>query len=166
LRFGGTTQDPGTQQRLQQLFAAAGIEAERLTWAGWMPYAERLAVYHQMDLVLDTFPFSGCTTTCEALWMGVPVIACPGETYMSRQSLSLLKTVRLADAVAEDQADYVDRAVGWATDLARLAAIRAGLRAQTAASPLCDGPRFAQDLMDVLRHVWRRWCADRQDLGP
>jgi len=158
LWYGGATQDAGTQTRLCERFAAVGIDADRLAWAGWRPHAERLDAYHEMDLVLDTFPFSGCTTTCESLWMGVPVVTCPGETYMSRQSLSVLRTVGLTETIADDLEQYVRLAVSLASDLPRLAAIRAGLRQQMAASPLCDGPRFAQNLMAVLRRVWRRWC--------
>jgi protein O-GlcNAc transferase len=159
LWYAATTQDPGTQERLRERFAAAGIGAERLGWGGWRPYVYRLEMYHHIDLVLDTFPFSGCTTTCEALWMGVPVITCPGETYMSRQSLSIVRTVGLDDAVADGLPDYIDRAVRWASDPPRLAAIRADLRTQMTNSPLCDGPRFATNLTTLLRDVWRRWCA-------
>jgi predicted O-linked N-acetylglucosamine transferase (SPINDLY family) len=158
LWYGATTQDAGTQARLLARFADAGVAAERLAWAGWRPHAERLDVYHDMDLVLDTFPFSGCTTTCESLWMGVPVVTCPGETYMSRQSLSVLRAVGLTETIARNLDEYVAQAVSLANDLPRLAAIRAELRPQMARSPLCDGPRFAQHLLAVLRHVWRRWC--------
>jgi predicted O-linked N-acetylglucosamine transferase (SPINDLY family) len=161
-RYGNATRNPDAQQRLRAMFAAAGLGDERLAWGGWVPHAERLNVFHEIDLVLDPFPFSGCMTTCEALWMGVPVITCPGETYMSRQSLSLLRTVGLADAVATDGHDYIQRAVLWASDLPRLAAVRRGLREQMAQSPLCDGPRFAAHLTRLLRDVWRRWCATRE----
>jgi len=161
-RYGHVTKTPEVQQRLLATFAAAGIGGERLAWSGWVPRAERLSVFHEMDLVLDPFPFSGCMTTCEALWMGVPVITCPGETYMSRQSLSVLRAVGLDDAVAADLPAYVERAVQWVSDMPRLAAVRRGLREQMAASPLCDGPRFAANFAHLLRDVWRRWCATRE----
>jgi predicted O-linked N-acetylglucosamine transferase (SPINDLY family) len=158
LRYGAATANRDTQQRFGDLFAAAGIEADRLHWVGWTPYAQRFDVYGEIDLTLDPFPFSGCTTTCESLWMGVPVVTCPGENYLSRQSLSVLRNVGCDGTVAQDPSDYVDRAVALADDLPRLAALRAGLRSQMASSGLCDGPRFAHHLGLVLRNVWSEWC--------
>ena len=120
-------------------------------------YAEYLATYHQVDIVLDSFPFSGSTTTCEALWMGVPVVTCPGETFASRHSLSHLTNVGLTETIAHDLDEYVELAVSLAGDLPRLAALRAGLRQRMAASPLCDGKRFAANLTSILQDVWQRW---------
>ena len=90
--------------------------------------------------------------------MGVPVVTCPGETFASRHALSHLSNVGLTETIARDLDEYVEIAVGLAHDLPRLAALRARLRPQMAASPLCDGPRFAANLMQLLRDVWRRWC--------
>ena len=90
--------------------------------------------------------------------MGVPVITLPGQTFFSRQSLSVLRSVGLDEPVARDPAEYVDRAVKLAGDLPRLGEIRAGLRQRVAQSPLCDGKRFAGNLMKILRQVWRQWC--------
>ena len=111
-------------------------------------------------MALDPFPYSGGLTTCESLWMGVPVITCPGETFASRHSLSHLSNVGLTETIARDLDEYVEIAVSLASDLPRLAALRAGLRERMAASPLCDGKRFAADLMSVLREVWQRWCSE------
>ncbi len=104
---------------------------------------------------LDTFPFSGSITTCESSWMGVPVVTCPFETFASRHSLSHLSTVGLTQTIACDLADYVERAVSLAGDPPRLAVLRAGLRERMAASPLCDGKRFAANLTSLLDQVWR-----------
>jgi predicted O-linked N-acetylglucosamine transferase (SPINDLY family) len=150
--------DPTVTRRFAGMFAAQGIDPARLDFRGWSPHAELLGQYRQIDLALDGLSYSGGLTTCEALWMGVPVITCPGETFASRHSLSHLSSVGLTETVARDLDDYVALAVSLAGDLPRLAAIRARLRSQMAASPLCDGSRFARNLMDLLRDVWRQWC--------
>ena len=111
----------------------------------------------QVDVALDPFPFSGSATTCEALWMGVPVVTCPGETFASRHSLSHLSNVGLTETIARDLDEYVELAVSLAGDLPRLAVLRAGLRQRMAASPLCDGKRFATNLVSMLHDVWEQW---------
>ena len=90
--------------------------------------------------------------------MGVPVITCPGETFASRISLSVLSSVGLTETVAQNLPDYVELAAKLAQDLPRLANWRAGLREQMASSSLCDGPRFTDNLMHELQAVWRQWC--------
>ncbi len=145
--------DPGVKRRYLDLFAAHGVEPERLELLPWTSYAEYLATYQQVDVALDTFPFSGSTTTCEALWMGVPVITCPGETFASRHSLSHLSNVGLVETIARDLDASVALAVAMPGDLPRLAALRASLRNRMAASPLCDGQRFAANLMSILQDL-------------
>ena len=88
-----------------------------------------LAAYGRIDVALDPFPYSGGLTTCEALWMGVPVVTCPGETFASRHALSHLSNVGLTETIARDFEEYVEIAVALASDLPRLAAIRAAARA-------------------------------------
>jgi predicted O-linked N-acetylglucosamine transferase (SPINDLY family) len=141
-----------------ELFQAAGVDAGRLEFAGRSDHAEFLAAYRQIDVALDPFPYGGGVTTCEALWMGVPVVTCPGETFASRHALSHLSNVGLTETIARDLDEYVELAASLAGDLARLAALRAGLRDRMAASPLCDGKRFAANLMRVVREVWQQWC--------
>jgi predicted O-linked N-acetylglucosamine transferase (SPINDLY family) len=148
-----------TANRYRKLFAAYGVSGQQLELSGWSPYAEMLAKYNEVDLALDPFPFSGSATTCEALWMGVPVLTCPGETFASRHALSHLSTVGLAETIARDRDEYVKLAMALAGDLPRLAGLRARLRTQMSASPLCDGPRFARNLMLLLRGAWRCWIS-------
>jgi predicted O-linked N-acetylglucosamine transferase (SPINDLY family) len=139
-------------------FARHGVVPGRLEFLGWSAHPALLLEYNRIDLALDPLPYNGGLTTCEALWMGVPVLTCPGETFASRHSLSHLSNVGLADTIARTLEEYVELAVTLACDLPRLASLRAGLRERMAASPLCDGKRFAGNLMNVLRDAWREWC--------
>lgn len=150
--------DPTVAGRLSELFASAGIDGGRLEFLGSSPHADLLAAYNRVDIGLDPFPYSGGLTTCEALWMGVPVVTCPGETFASRHALSHLSNAGLTETIARDFNEYAAIATALANDLPRLTAIRARLRDQMAASPLCDGPRFARNLMQALRDVWRAYC--------
>lgn len=147
--------DPATGSNYRQLFTQQGIAPDRVELQGWSPYAEFLQLYQRIDIALDPFPYSGGLTTCEALWMGVPVVTCPGETFASRHGLSLLSTIGLTETIAQDFDDYVKIAVDLANEPSRLATIRSGLRQQVEQSPLCDGKRFAKNLMTLLRQVWR-----------
>jgi len=153
--------DPQTRIRLQADFSTRGIKTERVELRGPSPHRVLLGEYGDIDIALDPFPYSGGLTTCEALWMGVPTVTLPGETFASRHSLSHLSNVGLGDWVARDKADYVTLAITKASNLPALASLRAGLRAQVKASPLCDAPRFGAGLGTALRHTWRQWCADR-----
>ena len=157
LKYQGFDQ-PGTRRHYEGLFAAGSVGPERLELLGWSPRARILAEYNRLDLVLDPFPYSGGITTCEALWMGVPVITLPGKTFAGRHSLSHLSNVGMTETVAHDVADYVELAV----HLARPAAageMAGGVAGQVAKSPLCDGPRFAANLMTALRSIWQEWVA-------
>jgi predicted O-linked N-acetylglucosamine transferase (SPINDLY family) len=142
------------RQRYIDLFAARGVDPQRLIFLPFSSHAEYLATYQHVDLVLDTFPFSGSTVTCNSLWMGVPVLTCPGATFASRHSLSHLSNVGLTGMIARDLREYVEKAVSCAADLPKLAALRSDLREQMAASPLCDGKRFADHWTSLLYDVW------------
>jgi len=150
--------DPGVRQRYHGLFAAQGISPQRVDLLPRVCWADRFNVFHEIDIGLDTFPYSGSMTACEALWMGVPVVTWPSDRLAGRQTMGHLTAINLLETIARDLNDYVEIAESLANDLPRLAVIRAGLRQQMAASPLCDGPRFATNLMKLLRDVWWRWC--------
>ncbi len=143
-----------TRQQLIDAFSKLGILPDRLDLVGFSPFDTRMDLYNQIDLGLDPFPYSGATTTCDALWMGVPVITCPFETFASRQSMTHLLALGLEELIARDLKDYVGRAVALAEDLPRLANLKAGLRERMAASPLCDGKRFATHFAALLKGVW------------
>ena len=143
---------------LVEEFARYKIDPGRLECLGWSAHPALLSEYNRVDLALDPLPYNGGLTTCEALWMGVPVLTCPGETFASRHSLSHLSNVGLTDTIARTLDEYVELAVTLARDLPRLASLRAGLRHRMAASPLCDGKHFAASLMHVVRDAWREWC--------
>lgn len=150
--------DPATRDRVHAAFAEQGVEASRIELQGASGHRQFLAQYNRVDLVLDPFPYSGGLTTCEALWMGVPTLTLPGETFASRHSTSHMCNVGLADWVAADLDDYVALAALKAADLGALAELRAALRRRMAASPLCDAPRFGRALGVALRQAWRDWC--------
>lgn len=166
---------PGARLRLQSKhFAGAalsdslrarcarlGIDPARLDINGLAPRNEYLAAHNKVDLILDTFPYPGGTTTCDALWMGVPTLTLRGDTLLSRQGASLLAAGGLPDWIADDEADYVSKAIALAGDLPRLAALRAGLRRQVLASPLFDAPLFARHLEAAFWGMWQAKGAPR-----
>jgi predicted O-linked N-acetylglucosamine transferase (SPINDLY family) len=152
--------DRSVRERFLGLFSAQGVGPGRLDLRPWSSYSDYLATYGEVDLVLDAFPFSGSATTCESLWMGVPVITWPGETFASRHSFGHLTGVGLTEAIARDPDEYVELAVSWAGDPERLAAARSGLRGRMASSPLCDGGRFAGNFVDMLVEYYKNNYAD------
>jgi protein O-GlcNAc transferase len=147
------------RSRLLDQFSERKIEQSRLQIEGYSPHIELLARYNDVDIALDTFPYSGGLTTCEALWMGVPVITKPGETFASRHSLSHLSNVGVPELVATDLQGYVAKAIELANDASRLASLRAGLRERMAKSPLCDGEMFAADFTAAMQKIWKEWCS-------
>ena len=134
LKYGNMDAE-GNRNRILDQSGKHGVGQSRLTLEGKSPHSELLARYNDVDIALDTFPYSGGLTTCEAIWMGVPVITNPGETFASRHSLSHLTNVGATDLVADDLPDYVSKAVELANDAPRLTGLRSGLR-QWMAKPL------------------------------
>jgi predicted O-linked N-acetylglucosamine transferase (SPINDLY family) len=152
--------DPARQAALRRRFQDRGVAGDRILCRGWTPSdADHYAAYHRVDVALDPFPYNGTTTTCEALWMGVPVVALAGSRHSGRVGASLLSAVGLPELVASDGEAYMAAAADLARDPGRLAALRTGLRARLAASPLCDGPGFARAFEGALRGLWRQACA-------
>jgi protein O-GlcNAc transferase len=152
-KFGGLD-DPAVQDRLRAKFAAREIAAERILFEGWSEPSELLATYHRVDLSLDTLPYSGGLTTCESLWMGVPVVTYPGATFASRHATSHLTHAGYSEFVAADRADYVRLATAWANRLDELQFIRSAMRERVRQSPLCDAKQFARDFLRVVSEAW------------
>jgi predicted O-linked N-acetylglucosamine transferase (SPINDLY family) len=136
-----------------------GIGADRLELLGYGSHVQTFAAYAEVDIALDPFPFSGCATSLDALWMGVPVVTRIGETMVSRQTASLLTSLELQDLIAENADDYVHRALDLANDAARRRDLRTTLR-ERVRTKLCDVDRHAQELSVALREAWRLWCCD------
>jgi len=153
--------DAPTCARVGGAFAAHGIAPGRLDLRGASPHREFMRQYQDIDLVLDPFPYTGGLTTCEALWMGVPVVTLVGEYFATRHSFGHLSNIGLPDWAANTREAYVDLALAKAGDLPALADLRTRLRDQMKASPLCDSRRFGANLGAALRHAWRDWCARR-----
>ena len=139
-------------------FAQHGVGAERLMLEGFGTRRAHFESFHRVDLALDPFPYPGVTTTAETMWMGVPVLVRTGERMLPRLGVSMAMNVGLGDWIADDDDDYVARAVAHAADLPRLATLRAALRQRVQASPLFDTKLFASDFEAALRAMWATWC--------
>jgi len=142
-------------------FSAQGIDPARVEVLPRAPTLhDHLSLYQRFDVALDTFPYAGTTTTCEALHMGVPVVTLRGRTHASRVGASLLGAIGRADLIADTSEEFVQIAAGLAAEGDRLDARRPQLRDALAASPLCDAPGFAARFDGVLRTMWKEWCRD------
>ena len=147
--------------RLYKLFARSRIDRDRLDLRGWSKNTqEHLQLYHEVDLALDTYPYHGTTTTCEAMWMGVPVITFAGKTHVSRVGVSLLSSVGLEELVGGSEAEYVSKAVSLANDRSKLSQLRQNLRSQMAKSSLTNGKAIASSIEAAYRQMWLRYCQD------
>lgn len=149
-----TLADPHVADTIRHRFASHGIAADRLDLRGASAHPAMLAEYGDMDIALDPFPFSGCLTTLEALWMGIPAVALTGGRPVARQSAAILRRLGLDDLVADNSDEYLQGALALAGDAPRRAALRAGLRDRMARSTLLDGRAVARDLEAAYRSMW------------
>lgn len=151
--------DKQVAEALYARLARYGIEAARVKLHAASSREVYLYAHGQVDMILDTFPYTGGTTTCEALWMGVPTLTLAGETLLARQGASLLSAAGLPDWVADNEASYIKQAVVFANNFNQLAVLRNGLREQVLASPLFDGQRFAKNFENTLWKLWEDYQA-------
>lgn len=155
----GSFSDAGVRDRFYRLFAERGIGTERLDLRGFEKETQgHLAVYHDVDIALDTFPYNGTTTTCEALYMGVPVVTLAGETHAARVGASLLHALGLEHLVATTPDAFVETASRLAGNLAELATLRQSMRQRMAGSPLMDSAGLARAIEAAYRQVWQAAC--------
>ncbi|MCS7034806.1 MAG: tetratricopeptide repeat protein [Phycisphaerae bacterium] len=147
------------RDRLLQILCNSGVTSDRIVLLPDMPYAEYMRLYSQIDLVLDTSPFNGHTTTCQGLWMGVPTLTLAGHRYASRMGLAVMTHLGLAaDFVAFSEEEFLAKAVALSGRVEELAALRQGLRDRLLASPLMDGKRLARSVESAYRNLAAGRC--------
>jgi len=150
----------GVKKYYFQQFNQLGIGTDRLEIYDWNSPIEHLKLYGRMDIALDTYPYNGTTTTCEALWMGVPVVSLRGNSYVSRTGLSILTNIGFEFFVASSPEEYVAKATALAAKPEALAKIRGSMRQRMLASPLCDAKTFASSVEQAYRKMWHKWCLE------
>jgi protein O-GlcNAc transferase len=149
----------GVGKRLVHGFESRAVDRSRITLLGQTPTpAEGRLLYGKMDVALDTFPYNGTTTTCEALWMGVPVVTMLGTTHAARVSASLIRAAGLGELVADSTEAYVRIARELVLDRPRVTELRRTLRARLLASTLCDAEGYTRRFESAVRALWRGWC--------
>jgi protein O-GlcNAc transferase len=152
---------PGScRQRVGDALARHGVDPARCTFTANVSLADYFRHYHQADIALDCFPYAGGTTSCDALWMGVPLVTLVGRTAVGRGGVSILENVGLPQFVARSPDDYIRLAVELAGDYPRLRDLRTELRPRMRASRLMDAPHFARATEAAYRTMWREWCAN------
>jgi predicted SAM-dependent methyltransferase len=155
------------RESFRQRFLDFGVGPERLLFEGSSSRSEILASYRRIDIALDPFPYTGTTTTCEGIWMGVPSLTLKmSRGIYSHTGELIMRSVGLTSWVAESVEECVEKALEFANDLQGLAQIRAGLRGQLLTSPLCNAPRFALNLESALRGMWQQWCQHHNSNDP
>jgi predicted O-linked N-acetylglucosamine transferase (SPINDLY family) len=154
------TGDPANEYYLS-LLTQYGVDAGRVSTYGTVAADETMEMYAKVDIALDTFPYNGQTTTCECLWMGVPVITLAGKWHSARVGQSILSTIGAESLVAKTAAEFVEKAIQLARDVRRLVHYRGTLRRQMLNSPLMDGTNVIA-LEQEYRRLWRSWCAQKE----
>jgi len=163
LKFAGGG-DTCLRHHYEGLFAHHGIDGSRLEMLGWLSPVDHLQCYNRVDVCLDTYPFNGCITTLEGLWMGVPTISLTGPHYISRVGLTILSRLDMACFAAGTPDEFVARASALASRPASLARIRRTLRQRMAASDLCNANKYTRHLEGHYRKVWQHWCRQQHAL--
>ncbi len=158
--------DAEVRKSVLERITAAGIAEDRVEITGFFATTQdHLTAYNRVDVALDTFPYNGTTTTCEALWMGVPVVSLIGDRHAARVGLSLLTAIGHADWAAENENAYIENAVTLAQDRALRSQLRESLRDEVAGSILCDHAGQAARFETALRQIWAEWCSASSNLN-
>jgi protein O-GlcNAc transferase len=148
------------RKRIMQMMEGLGIDHDRLAFVGWMNRPEYLRAFDKIDIALDPLPYNGITTTCDALYMGTPVLTLVGQTAAGRAGKAMLTICGLDELIANTSDEFVQKASELARDLPRLTQLRASLRQRLRESPLMDAPRFARNMESAYRKVWKNFCAN------
>jgi predicted O-linked N-acetylglucosamine transferase (SPINDLY family) len=146
------------RQRVLALFECEGIDPSRVEFVGRQAMRQYLATYGRIDIALDPFPFAGGTTSCEALWMGVPLVSLAGRLATGRAGASILTNVNRPELIAGDVDEYIRLASELAGDESRLSGLRETMRQRMRASALMNAEQFSRDFEQMLRIAWRVWC--------
>jgi predicted O-linked N-acetylglucosamine transferase (SPINDLY family) len=154
------------RQHVAEQLQREGVAPERVEFVGKQSLAAYFAQYQSIDIALDTTPYAGGTTTCDALFMGVPVVSLIGKTAVGRAGASILSNLGLRDLLARTGDEYVQIAATLAHDLPRLHDMRSGLRSRMERSPLMDAARFARNVESAYRQMWRNWCTLHASRSP
>jgi predicted O-linked N-acetylglucosamine transferase (SPINDLY family) len=149
------------RERVRRTLREGGVEESRAIFVGHQSLEDYLATYRLIDVALDPHPYGGGTTTCDALWMGVPVVSLAGRTAVSRAGSTLLSNVGLERLVARNEEQYIELAAALIRDASALAALRRELRRRIESSPVMDAKQFARDVEAAFRNVWHAWCERR-----
>lgn len=149
--------DPGMRNLLINRMQDAGIRQDQVFVEGPTSREDYLDAYRKVDVLLDTFPYPGGTTTCEGIWMGVPTLSLAGTSMLARQGASIMTSIGLRSWVAGGHEDYVAKAVALSEGIGDLAELRKNLRERALKSPLFDASRFAANFEDALVGMWRRY---------
>jgi len=153
------------RERVRKQLEQLGVDPSRVDFVARLPMKEYFEQYNKIDIALDTFPFAGGTTTCDALWMAAPVVSRAGQTAVSRAGLSILSNLGMPEWVADDPEQYISIASGLARDIPRLSELRQTLRQRMLGSPLMDAAAFTRDVESAFRQMWRQWCARHDAKG-
>ncbi|MCH7919859.1 MAG: hypothetical protein IIC50_17965, partial [Planctomycetes bacterium] len=165
LKFPGGGDKPLVERLLTE-FSQAGLDPQRVTVRPMLGLKAHFALYNEVDIALDTYPYNGFLTTLEGLWMGVPMVTLTGRRHTSHFGLSILTRVGLSFFVAHSEQAYVAKAVALAGGTESLALIRASCRPRMEASVLCDAPRYARHVEHAYRAIWEDYCQSPSAIEP
>lgn len=153
----GQFNEPEIEKKLLSIFADQGIASERLIVEGWTNREHYFEAYNKVDLALDPFPYPGGTTSFEGLWMGVPFVTLKGDRFYAHNGETIAHNAGLSEWIAEDQDDYVDKALEFAGKIEQLSVLRTVLREKILQSPLFDSETFAANFAEAMRDMWREY---------
>lgn len=162
IKFNGS-HDSALMNMVRDRFEQNSIPSERLHIISYCrTFAEHMRCFHAIDIALDTYPFNGCVTTLEGLWMGVPTLTLNGATYVARVGRNIMTQLGLDVFAANSPDQFVAKAVALAEQMPFLEKLRASLRQRMRASTLCDPQRYARELEAAYRHMWMQWCVKQR----